>query len=103
MKKLYFNQEIVTCKTISFNFIFAPIYAQTKIQFELLFLLLLDMLAFRYMYLYFEQDAYRYKFDLIGLPLERSERCGFRAGFPKTHIKNRLYRRIISRNFISAI
>lgn len=70
---------------------------QTKIQFELLFLLLLDTLEFRYMYLYFEQDAYRYKFDLIGLPLERSERCGFRAGFPKTHIKNRLYRRIISR------
>lgn len=54
MKKLYFNQEIVTCKKISFNFIFALIYATTKIQFELLFLLLLDTLAFRFMYLYFE-------------------------------------------------
>lgn len=67
---------------------------QTKIQFELLFLLLLDTLAFRYMYLYFEQDAYRYKFDLIGLPLERSERCGFRTGFIRE-----LFREISFRQF----
>lgn len=50
MKKLYFNQEIVIHAKRYHLISFLHLYTQqTKIQFELLFLLLLDMLAFRYM------------------------------------------------------
>lgn len=76
---------------------------QTKIQFELLFLLLLDTLAFRYMYLYFEQDAYRYKFDLIGLPLEDLNVVVFVLVFRKHTLRTgfigELFREISFRQF----